>query len=306
MPSAIEVLNDFPIVFPSTLGADSRICTICWRAYAEPAALTASGVTDRNGNESETARRLPCGHVFGYNCLHEWIVEEGATSCPMCRTVIVGLEGYPGYQGGDEEPSGDEQGEDGEMMDVEENGSDNDSNEEFGDDIGNVSPIHHSPAESSDDGTIFPYSPDTPRGSPTQQWAPPNQEVSDQELLSGEDADENMVGDNGDDEMEDYEGDDEGDEDDADEEEEEAEEILEIGSPFGLTSQHSGASGTSQKTITALQSPLSPPFQPVSDEELLGEDGEDVHGHGDELLDEELDDQDEDGFDDEGDEDVPY
>lgn len=231
-------------------------------------------------------------------------MEEGATSCPMCRTVIVGLEGYPGYQGGDEEPSGDEQGEDGGMMDVEENGSDNDSNEEFGGDLGNVSPIPHSPAESSDDGTMFPYSPDTPRGSPTQQWAVVNQEVSDQELLSGEDEHEDVGGGDGDEEMEDYEGDDEGDEDDADEEEEEAEESLEIGSPFGLMSQYSAASGTSQKTITELQSPLSPPFQPVSDEELLGEDGKDVHGHEDELLNEELEDQDEYGYDDEGDEDI--
>lgn len=302
MPSRLEVLDALPIIPPSSLRADSRICTICWKAYVE--SISEVEIGTGYDSDSETARRLPCGHVFGYSCLHEWIVEKGATSCPMCRTVILGLEGYPGYQGGDEESSGDEQGESGGRSEEEgvEEDTGGDSNEEYGSELGYSPPRPHD--DSSDDGTMFPFTPGTPLGVPTQQWAVVNQEVSDQELLSGDDEDEDMGHGDGDDEMEDYEGDDEGDEGDADEEEEEADENLEISTPFGLTSQHSGASGTSQKTITGLHSRPSPPFQPVSDEELLGEDCEDVHGDEDELLDQELDDQDEDGYDEEGDADV--
>ena len=297
MTSALEILDGLPVVPPSSLRADSRICTICWKAYADSPAEVSLESGDEGDSESETARRLPCGHVFGYSCLHEWIVEEGATSCPMCRTVIVGLEGYPGYQGGDEEGSGDgrddDQGESGRRSEDEE--------EESGGELGYDSPRPQYPP---DHGTMFPFTSVTPLGTPTQYWAAVNQEVSDQELLSGEDEDEDMGGVDGDDEMQDYEGDDEGDEDGADEEEEEADEDLETNTSFSLTSQPSGASATSQKTITELQSPLSPSFQPVSDEELLGEEREDEHGDDDELLDRQLEDYDEDGYDEEGDEDM--
>ena len=289
MTTARQILDGLPVVPPSSLGADSRICTICWKAYAESIAE----VEDRGDSESETARRLPCGHVFGYSCLHEWIVEEGATTCPMCRTVILGLEWLPGYQGGDEESSDDgrddDQGESGRRRSE-------DEEEESGGELGYDSPRPQYPP---DHGTAFPFTSVTPLGTPTQYWAAVNQEVSDQELLSGEEADDNVEGVDGDEEMQDYEGDDEGDEDDADEEEEEADEDLEISTPFGSTSQYSAASATSQKTITQLQSPRSPPFQPVSDEELLGEDCEDVRRDEDELLDQQLVDHDE-----EGDEDV--
>ena len=303
MTSALEILDGLPVVPPSSLRADSRICTICWKAYAEPLAEVVSDIGDggESESESETACELPCGHVFGYSCLHEWIVEEGATSCPMCRTVIVGLEGLPGYQGGEEESSEDElvedlwrdhrdddQGESGRPEDERE--------EESGGELGYSSPRPQYPP---DRGTAFPFTSVTPLGTPTQYWAAVNQEVSDQELLSGEEVDDNVEGVDGDEEMQDYEGDDEGDEDDADEEEEEADEDLEISTPFGSTSQYSTASATSQKTVTQLQSPRSPPLQPVSDEELLGEDCEDVRRDEDELLDQQLVDHDE-----EGDEDV--
>ena len=295
MPSALEVLDSLPIIPPSSLRADSRICTICWKAYAESISQAVSEIGIGNDSDSETARRLPCGHVFGYSCLHEWIVQEGATSCPMCRTVILGLEGLPGYQGGEGESEEEEQGESGRRSEEEDGGDD--SNEEYASELRYSSPRLQD--ESSDDGTMFPFTPGTPLRVPTQEWAVGDQEVSDQELLSGDDEDEDIGQDDGDDEMEDYEGGDEGDEDDADEEEEEVDEDLEISTPFGLTSQHSGASGNSQKTITELQSPLSPPFQPVSDEELLGEDCEDAHGSEDELQDQELDEDDEDGYDEE-------
>ncbi|KAF2662259.1 hypothetical protein K491DRAFT_284670 [Lophiostoma macrostomum CBS 122681] len=34
--------------------------------------------------------KIPCGHIFGYNCIDKWFKSKGARSkaCPMCRRVI--------------------------------------------------------------------------------------------------------------------------------------------------------------------------------------------------------------------------
>lgn len=49
------------------LAENSDNCAICWE-------------------KMETARKLPCGHLFHNSCLQSWLEQD--TSCPTCRLTL--------------------------------------------------------------------------------------------------------------------------------------------------------------------------------------------------------------------------
>ncbi|GFS36459.1 e3 ubiquitin-protein ligase AMFR [Nephila pilipes] len=60
--------NNFPLATKEELETNSDDCAICW-------------------DRMESARKLPCGHLFHTSCLHSWL--EQVTNCPTCRTSLV-------------------------------------------------------------------------------------------------------------------------------------------------------------------------------------------------------------------------
>lgn len=83
----IEALQEFrnnpPIVHRSSLGPDAKDleCPICFYNYWAPRTL--------EGEPPEAAEfpvRLPCGHVFGYICISEWLNDN--RTCPICKAEM--------------------------------------------------------------------------------------------------------------------------------------------------------------------------------------------------------------------------
>ncbi|GIY74209.1 e3 ubiquitin-protein ligase AMFR [Caerostris extrusa] len=56
------------VMLKEEIEANSDDCAICW-------------------DRLESARKLPCGHLFHTSCLHSWL--EQVTNCPTCRTSLV-------------------------------------------------------------------------------------------------------------------------------------------------------------------------------------------------------------------------
>lgn len=114
MPPPLEVLNALPLVPTSSLEPEDRICWMCWEPYYD---ITASPPV-----VGEAAFRLPCGHVFGYRCLREWLVTYGGTTCGTCRSVIAGLG-----DDDDDDDDGDSDGDD----DDDDGGDDGDGDDDM-------------------------------------------------------------------------------------------------------------------------------------------------------------------------------
>ncbi|KAG8437666.1 hypothetical protein GDO86_008394 [Hymenochirus boettgeri] len=57
----------FAVATPEELEANSDDCAICW-------------------DSMQTARKLPCGHLFHNSCLRSWLEQD--TSCPTCRMSL--------------------------------------------------------------------------------------------------------------------------------------------------------------------------------------------------------------------------
>ncbi|KAL3860029.1 hypothetical protein ACJMK2_010202 [Sinanodonta woodiana] len=57
----------FPIATQEEIKKNCDDCAICWE-------------------KMESARRLPCGHLFHNSCLRSWLEQD--TSCPTCRTTL--------------------------------------------------------------------------------------------------------------------------------------------------------------------------------------------------------------------------
>ncbi|KAK7755472.1 hypothetical protein SLS62_002401 [Diatrype stigma] len=55
-------------------------------------ALTNHYKTQRTRATHEAYAVLPCGHAFGYRCVHKWLY--GNRSCPTCRRNPFGPEGF--------------------------------------------------------------------------------------------------------------------------------------------------------------------------------------------------------------------
>ena len=84
---ALEFLYRLPMVEPRTLDAHHSDCPICLRAY--------NGATMKPLNNQPIAYRekplkLPCGHIFGSNCIFTWLspLLGRNKSCPLCRKVL--------------------------------------------------------------------------------------------------------------------------------------------------------------------------------------------------------------------------
>lgn len=56
--------KSYPLATAEDLSQNSDNCAICWE-------------------KMETARKLPCGHLFHNSCLQSWLEQD--TSCPTCR-----------------------------------------------------------------------------------------------------------------------------------------------------------------------------------------------------------------------------
>ncbi|CAG2170510.1 unnamed protein product, partial [Oppiella nova] len=59
--------SNFPMATSDELEKNSDDCAICW-------------------DRMESARKLPCGHLFHNSCLRSWLEQD--TSCPTCRTSL--------------------------------------------------------------------------------------------------------------------------------------------------------------------------------------------------------------------------
>lgn len=57
----------FSVATPEELAANSDDCAICW-------------------DTMQSARKLPCGHLFHNSCLRSWLEQD--TSCPTCRMSL--------------------------------------------------------------------------------------------------------------------------------------------------------------------------------------------------------------------------
>lgn len=63
--------SSFPMASDQDIDNNSDDCAICW-------------------DEMDTARKLPCGHLFHNSCLRSWLEQD--TSCPTCRTSLKGQQ----------------------------------------------------------------------------------------------------------------------------------------------------------------------------------------------------------------------
>ncbi|XP_068082560.1 E3 ubiquitin-protein ligase AMFR [Anabrus simplex] len=59
--------QNYPMASPEELAENSDNCAICWE-------------------KMESARKLPCTHLFHNSCLQSWLEQD--TSCPTCRMVL--------------------------------------------------------------------------------------------------------------------------------------------------------------------------------------------------------------------------
>lgn len=59
--------KSYPLATADDLNQNSDNCAICWE-------------------KMETARKLPCGHLFHNSCLQSWLEQD--TSCPTCRLAL--------------------------------------------------------------------------------------------------------------------------------------------------------------------------------------------------------------------------
>ncbi|UYV80521.1 AMFR [Cordylochernes scorpioides] len=74
--------NNFPMATLEEIERNKDDCAICW-------------------DHMESARKLPCGHLFHNSCLTSWLEQD--TSCPTCRNVLT-EDGASSSDGGTSTP----------------------------------------------------------------------------------------------------------------------------------------------------------------------------------------------------------
>ncbi|KAH9502409.1 hypothetical protein Btru_075610 [Bulinus truncatus] len=74
-----EMESKFAMATQEDLEQNSDDCAICWE-------------------KMETARKLPCGHLFHNSCLRSWLEQD--SSCPTCRTALSETNEREGRNGG--------------------------------------------------------------------------------------------------------------------------------------------------------------------------------------------------------------
>lgn len=62
------VIFSYPMATIEELDTNSDNCAICWE-------------------KMDSARKLPCGHLFHNGCLQSWMEQE--PSCPTCRLSLT-------------------------------------------------------------------------------------------------------------------------------------------------------------------------------------------------------------------------
>ena len=68
-------LRNLPILLVAEVPSEDRTCQICQETYL-------------HGDQFEQPVKLPCGHIFGKECINRWLSPdeiEPKSSCPMCR-----------------------------------------------------------------------------------------------------------------------------------------------------------------------------------------------------------------------------
>ena len=61
----------------ATIKCEDRNCSICQEPFQKPGRVT------RSQASRENAAKLPCGHIFGQQCITRWLKESD--TCPQCR-----------------------------------------------------------------------------------------------------------------------------------------------------------------------------------------------------------------------------
>ncbi|KAK9464892.1 hypothetical protein V1512DRAFT_212029 [Lipomyces arxii] len=113
--SALDALKEVDV---SKISPADRVCAICYEPYYEKPKLTevereacehlahqpalstetdeAAGTTIGNDEAEHRPLQMPCGHIFGQNCLKEWL--KSSTTCPLCRTAVEAERPSPDAQ----------------------------------------------------------------------------------------------------------------------------------------------------------------------------------------------------------------
>ena len=81
VPPAIAFIDNLISLELDDLKKEDRTCAICLQPY-------------RKGESQEIPLQLPCGHIFGKECLLTWLTDIGnddahVASCPMCRKECI-------------------------------------------------------------------------------------------------------------------------------------------------------------------------------------------------------------------------
>jgi hypothetical protein len=96
---------------PSTLSEDNSCCHICQEEFPTESTSPFPFGTENNAMANlslldilphaqmkntgiDEPILLPCGHIYGSNCLQEWFASSGANSCPLCVTSLFTRSTY--------------------------------------------------------------------------------------------------------------------------------------------------------------------------------------------------------------------
>ena len=97
-----QFINSLPEIDASSLDTHAQSCSLCSTDYRR------AGRATRSQASLEQAVRLPCQHIFGAQCLEEWLSEH--PYCPHCHTEFSDpprlLEHERHYGAHPDEPNG--------------------------------------------------------------------------------------------------------------------------------------------------------------------------------------------------------
>lgn len=82
-PTVPKKLRDAPEkVRKEDLPADGKDCSICYKPFFE----------EEDGEVEIPVKLRSCGHIFGEQCIHEWV--QTNNSCPTCRKEFVAVRAW--------------------------------------------------------------------------------------------------------------------------------------------------------------------------------------------------------------------
>ena len=84
----VTFIFSLPSVDLSALEPSDRDCSICREPFEEQRYhLRSRTVPTNNSGTGERAVRLPCGHLFGSECIVGWLIDNN--NCPICRVTVL-------------------------------------------------------------------------------------------------------------------------------------------------------------------------------------------------------------------------